>query len=184
MERLRPRAQEIYRHFKNHLYQVITIAKHSETGEELVIYQALYGEFQVCARPLSMFMSEVDHEKYPQVTQKYRFEKVEPEILASEKKEGREVVQKEKAPTEKLPETEEMSEEQPNPDLLEFLDAETMAEKKRVLTGMRDRITDRIISDIAASLDVTVEEGELEKRYEDLLYCVETKRKFEAERRI
>ena len=66
-----------YRHFKGKTYRVIAIAEHTETGENMVVYQALYGENKIYVRPYDMFTSEVDHEKYPDVKQTYRFEIIE-----------------------------------------------------------------------------------------------------------
>lgn len=65
----------IYRHFKGKFYLVLDIVKHSETKEELVLYRALYGEKELWVRPISMFTSLVDRDKYPNVKQKYRFER-------------------------------------------------------------------------------------------------------------
>ena len=65
-----------YRHFKGNRVEVLNIAKHTETMEEMVIYKHL-GTDEIWARPYDMFNSLVDKEKYPDVTQKYRFEEVD-----------------------------------------------------------------------------------------------------------
>lgn len=79
MEREMPKAGEVWRHFKGNRYLIITAARHTETREMYVVYKALYGTHEIYLRPLDMFMSEVDREKYPDVKQKYRFEKIEKE---------------------------------------------------------------------------------------------------------
>ena len=164
-----PVSGKIYRHFKNKLYQIVAIATHSETGEKLVIYQALYGDFGVYARPLTMFTSEVDHAKY-------RFELVE--------REKKEDVQDQSGDTgtrenKSVPSD---TEEQVEPKLMEFLDAVSFEEKYNILTSMRDIITDKMINNMAVVLDVVIPEGDLDDRYEQLKQCIRTRQRFESTR--
>lgn len=71
----------IYKHFKGNFYIVEDIGYDSETEEKLVVYRALYGDHKLWCRPYDMFLSEVNYEKYPDVTQKYRFELIDLKVL-------------------------------------------------------------------------------------------------------
>ena len=155
MER-RPVVGETYRHFKNKNYKIIAIAHHSETGEELVVYQALYGDGMVCARPLDMFVSEVDHEKYPEVTQKYRFEKIE------------------------IPVKQMTIEDR----MMKFFDEDTLEGKYQMLLTMREEITDTMIDNMAVVLDVVIADGPIANRFDDLKRAIQTKQRYEQNMRL
>lgn len=192
-----PRQGELYRHFKNKIYQIVAVATHSETREQLVIYQALYGSYKVYARPLSMFMSEVDHGKYPDVEQKYRFEQV---ILPEEPQETitpQETVMPELEPQEMVmpqaPVPQPVFEqEQPiempsapaDDKMMAFFDADSWEEKYNILVSMRDSINDIMIDCMAASLDTVIDEGPMEKRYDALKATVQTRQKYEIASRL
>lgn len=187
---------EFYKHFKNKLYQIIAIASHSETREKMVVYQALYGDFGVYVRPYHMFVSEVDHEKYPNVQQKYRFEKYDVTLGSIIKQENwdREVIVKEELDVKKESAREvpirsvqsEFSDNQAeghiSPLLLEFLECNTFEEKLNKFIMMKNKIDDRLLNDIAMSLDITVDSKSLSDKYEEIKGCLLTFVHFEDNR--
>lgn len=158
-----PKPHEIYKHFKGNLYQIVAIAEHTETGESLVVYQALYGEFKIYARPLAMFLSPVDKVKYPEASQEFRFE-----LQGADCGRQREATEEEEPTI--------------DPMVLEFLDADSYEQRLNILAALHHRITDEMITTMAIACDVEVEEGDTEERYESLKHCLLTLEKYECNR--
>ncbi len=189
-----PQNNEIYRHFKGNLYKIITLATHSETGEQMVVYQGLYGDFPIYCRPLSMFISEVDRNKYPEVFQKYRFERVDAlvnvdtsvnigEIGKNNGNNSEMTIVSETTDCEMAQQEQEDDISGVDPLILEFLDADTVLEKKNILAALHHKITDHMINTLAVVMDVVIEEGELEDRYQQLKACLDTIERYEIERK-
>lgn len=190
-----PRPQEMYRHFKGGIYQIRCLAKHTETGETMVVYQAMYGDFEIYARPLSMFMEEVDHAKYPEAGQKYRFalmeagqDAEEPAVIpdpTGEEKTPEKARQAERAAESGASAKEtQQPEEQLNIDplVLEFLDADSYRQRLGILDALHNRITDDMINMMAVSADLEIKEGDVEDRYMELRNCLRTFEKYECNR--
>lgn len=187
----KPMPGEIYRHFKNKMYQIVTVAAHSETGEWYVVYQALYGDFRTYIRPYDMFISPVDHHKYPDVEQEYRFAMIEepvvPAIIAQEKK--TESVRMQDGMVEKTTETDEnptLEEGEElqgvTPHFLAFLDADSYSKKYDIVTDMEEELDDHLINQMAASIDEIIEDGRLSDRIMQLEACLRTKARYELNR--
>lgn len=171
-----PKPGEFYRHFKGKIYQVINIAKHTETNEDLVMYQAMYGDFGIYARPLEMFISDVDGEKYPEVTQKKRFQSISRDEILKECSMVEYIVHKEEPSVE----FEYGNGEVVNPILLAFIDEDTLERKLEILVREKDHLTDEIVDGMAASLDLVIPEDDIENRYKSLRKCIEMQYKFEG----
>lgn len=203
-----PQAGEIYQHFKGKLYRIVTLATHTETGEQLVIYQALYGEFQVFARPLSMFLEKVDAKKYPDAAGKDRFMRIpmaeaaavsRPVVAPSENPvelrpvampsestvEPQPAAMSSENPVEPRPaaaSSESPVEPQPDPGLLAFLDADSYEEKLEVFAALEGKADLHMLNAIAASLDLELSEGSLEEQYDTLKSCLMTLERYECNR--
>lgn len=176
-----------YKHFKNKLYQVKCVAYHSETKEKMVVYQAMYGEYAVYVRPYDMFMSEVDHVKYPDVAQKYRFEQVDPLTM----KELSDNSQKDETDSDNKIGSDtnvnsgnnvngQKSVYEEGSVLDKFLDARGYEEKLDVLIRYKNRFTDPMIDIMAESLEVVVPEGELSGRINSLRKVLQAHTKYEG----
>ena len=189
-----PKPHEIYKHFKGNLYQITAVAEHTETGEKLVVYQALYGDFKTYARPLSMFTERLSREKYPDAGQEFRFELQGPDgdRQKRETQAASEVEEKEASDT-KLSDTESSDTKSPDmelsdaeavldPLLLEFLDADTYEQRLNILAGLHHRITYEMITTMGIACDVEVESGDVEERYESLKACLLMLERYECNR--
>lgn len=197
----RPVPGQRYRHFKGNLYQILTLAYDSETNEEMVVYQALYGDFIVYVRSLEMFLEPVDREKYPNAGQQYRFERVYPEIVPEpETGIGRSDAAGFKSVESETEDVYQQSTVRPaaggtaeradeaetagvDPLLIQFLDADTYTDKLKVFLEMRDTINEVLLTDIAASLDISTGTGSLEEQYASVQYALHTLAKYERNKR-
>ena len=199
------------------LYKVVTLAKHTQTGEILVVCQALYGKYEVLAAPLGQFVKGTDGERDGKADADRPAKGEEssgmalfvlvPQILGQVPIGGRSWAEEQERPPERTQENvpeasmeassmensstenssmkamEESREEGGlDPRLLRFLDAETYEEKLDLLIRMHDGITDDLLTTMAVSLDIDLEEGELEERYQTLKNCILTLEKYECNR--
>lgn len=176
--RQEPKSMQVYKHFKGNVYQIVTVAVHTETGEKLVIYRPLYQEEGTTyARPLSMFLSEVDKKKYPEARQKYRFELMEgdpDEKVTSESISGNTMQDAVEAAA--------GEEAGLNPLLEKFLDADSYTEKLDVLYEMKGKADLEMLSYVATSLDIEVAGDDVAEQYAEIQKCLKTMVKYECNR--
>lgn len=186
-------ANEIYRHFKGNLYKVICIARDSETLEDMVVYQALYGNYDIYVRPLDNFESKVDINKYPEVSQSNRFELVSPVANLSPQFSAPEVTPIQ-APA-KVSEEERTSCSQEDdvrpsesmtllkPGVEEFLDADNVIDKVNILENIKNCIDQDDVTIMASVMDIEIDESlPLGERIRQLMHCLDTRGRFETNR--
>lgn len=190
-----PSAGEVYRHFKGKMYKVQGIATHSETSEALVIYQELQGDHLLYARPYESFIEVLDHKKYENVYEKYRFtfiptaNEYDGDISSDNSYErfpgNDNSVAGTNAATPKadshIEEDKLQERESAESPMLKFLDTDDFDEKYEILCNLKKQdITDILIDNLAVTLDVVIPEGTLEKRFDELKTCVKTRKQYES----
>lgn len=134
---------------------MIAIATHTETGEEMVVYQGLYGEKPIFVRPLEMFVSKVDKEKFPNIEQENRFELEEDTAVSDTKEQSI---------------------------LYRFLDLSSANDKIEFLQSVKEEITEEFLDIAAQSMDFTESKESLEERYNEFIRYLRTVDKYESGR--
>lgn len=195
-----PVAGQIYKHFKGNLYKVLAVAVHTESEEKLVVYQSVDNPDRVFARPLEMFMSDIDRFRYPLIRAKYRFTLVsEPEeetngeeTKEEETKEGT-LNEDTKEEDVKDEETEEQSDDDSavykdngelviDPYVEGVLDEKEFSKKIEFFEMLRGKCTEDMLTTIAISLDIQLQEGSIEDKYSQILRTLKMHEKYETSR--
>ncbi len=147
---------QVYRHFKGNIYRIVTLCTHTETGEELVVYQDVYGNHAVYARPRAMFESPVDKDKYPDATQEMRFELMEADTGASKGL---------------------------NPLVEAFLDADCAADRIDILRKLGENATADDIDIMAGIMDLDIDrDSSVSERFRRLMSALDIRDRFETNR--
>lgn len=195
-----PVAGQIYKHFKGNLYKVLAVAVHTESEEKLVVYQSVENPDRVFARPLEMFMSDIDRFRYPLIRAKYRFTLVsEPEEETNGEETKEEEIKEEtlnedtKEEDVKDEETEEQSDDDSavykdngelviDPYVERVLDEKEFSKKIEFFEMLRGKCSEDMLTTIAISLDIQLQEGSIEDKYSQILRTLKMHEKYETSR--
>lgn len=196
-KRENPKEGQIYKHFKGSLYEVLAVAVHTETEEKLVVYRSVEKPERVFARPVEMFMSEVDRLRYPFIRAKYRFTLMAEVVEAEDELEDIVPDTGDECPAEKAEEvvlagSEPNKEETPlfkedgtlalDPTVEKILDAKDYTEKISHFEMLRNKCTEDMLTQLAISLDVQLEDGSIEEKYAQILKTLRMHEKYESAR--
>lgn len=169
-QRALPRPGEFYRHFKNRLYQIVAVAYNADDGSPVVVYQALYGDFRVWVRPLEEFLSETDRVKYPDAAQRFRFEQVTPEKTTAQPETAAQLPEKSLQPAE-------------GPSLLlAFLDTDDIQEKKAILRGGMNRLTQSDLDGIYTVYGIQRFPGDAREQADGIIRYLNMRSRYEGDR--
>ena len=195
-----PVAGQIYKHFKGNLYKVLAVAVHTESEEKLVVYQSVENPDRVFARPLEMFMSDIDRFRYPLIRAKYRFTLVSEPEEETNGEETKEEETKEETLNEdtkeedvKDEETGEQSDDDSavykdngelviDPYVERVLDEKEFSKKIEFFEMLRGKCSEDMLTTIAISLDIQLQEGSIEDKYSQILRTLKMHEKYETSR--